>query len=102
MGLLFSLAIDACLKIARFEGIPKAPPEPSLSALGVLLMLLMRSAWGLRNYAKITPYPGEASWELPCKISAVPMSSHTTPRDPVQRIDGKMGADEAKALWLSR
>ena len=46
LGLLFSFdgVFNASMKIAPLQAIVDAPPQPSLCASGVLLMLLMRSS----------------------------------------------------------
>ena len=56
-------AFDAPLKLARFQAIPKTPPEPYLSASGLLLLVLrMRSS---RTTQQSRRAVGEALSELP-------------------------------------
>ena len=77
----------ASFQIARFQRITEPPPEPSLCASEVPLMLLMRSSSGLQNHVKITPYRcKKASFKLPSNRSALLMPS----RAPLTRTEGPM------------
>ena len=77
IGPLFSFdgVFNASLKIALLQAIVDAPPEPSLCASGVLLILP-----GFQNHAKNTPYRGVSVFGATSKRSAFPMPSRTPPR----------------------
>ena len=86
LGLLFFL--DASLKSARFQRIPKTPPEPSLSEL--LLMGTSKTTQKARRTA------GEASSKPPQKVSAFPISSHARPKEKCRFDDAGSATSESK------
>ena len=81
-----------------FRELPEAPPEPSLCASEVLLMLLMRFSEGLQNHVKIRPYRWGSAFGAILKDERVPDALPPAPKekrksDHAPVLENKLGGD---------